>query len=156
GAFPPAERPLLEMCDALHRSARLDADLYARLSEGRPSAAIVELLALAGQYHMVSYLANGLGIELEAGAPRFPAQPGPTATGPAWSAMIRARTHAVRSQVTRVTFWPRPFPAMLASLRWLMVSSPSTTATTSQGVCSLGGRPVRRSAAASAAATPGA
>jgi 4-carboxymuconolactone decarboxylase len=70
--FAPADKLLLDMCDALHRSARIDADLWARLSAGRQPAELIELVALAGQYHMVSYLASSLGIELEAGAARFP------------------------------------------------------------------------------------
>src|SRR5215470_5419783 len=70
--FAPAEKPLLEMCEALHRFARIDAELWARLSEGRRPAELIELVTLSGQYHMVSYLANALGIELEPGAARFP------------------------------------------------------------------------------------
>jgi alkylhydroperoxidase family enzyme len=71
-AFTPAEQALLDMCEALHRFARIDDDLWARLSAGRSHAELIELLTLAGQYHMVSYVANAIGIELEAGAARFP------------------------------------------------------------------------------------
>ena len=72
GPFGTAEKALLEMCEALHRFARIDGELWARLSSGRQPGELIELLALAGQYHMVSYLANALGIELEPSAPRFP------------------------------------------------------------------------------------
>jgi alkylhydroperoxidase family enzyme len=71
-SFPPRERALFEMCEALHRDARLGDDLWARLAIDRTAAELIELIALAGQYHMVSYLVNALGIELEAGARRFP------------------------------------------------------------------------------------
>jgi alkylhydroperoxidase family enzyme len=70
--FAPRERPLVEMCDALHRGAAIDDGLWARLADGRRPAELVELVALAGQYHMIAYVTNALGIELEPGAPRFP------------------------------------------------------------------------------------
>ena len=33
---------------------------------------LVELVVLAGFYHTISFVVNGLGVELEPGAPRFP------------------------------------------------------------------------------------
>jgi len=72
--FAAPEQALLEMCEALHRLARIDDELWARLSADRRPAELVELLALAGQYHMVSYLANAMGLELEPGAAGFPAR----------------------------------------------------------------------------------
>ena len=72
--FTPAEATLLEMCEALHRFARIDGELWARLSAGRPPAELIELIALAGQYHMVSYLASSIGLELEPDAARFPSR----------------------------------------------------------------------------------
>jgi alkylhydroperoxidase family enzyme len=70
-AFPPAERALVEMCDALHRRANLDDALWARLAAERRPDQLIELLALAGQYHAIAYLTNALGIACEPGAPRF-------------------------------------------------------------------------------------
>jgi len=72
--FTAAEQALLGMCEALHRFARIDDELWARLSADRPPAELIELLALAGQYHMVSYVANAIGLELEPNAARFPAR----------------------------------------------------------------------------------
>jgi len=66
-----ADRPLLELCDALHRTATVDDALWTRLAAHRAPDQLVELLALAGQYHAIAYLANGLAIAVEPGAPRF-------------------------------------------------------------------------------------
>ena len=71
--FPAAERLLLALCDALHRSATVPDELWRPLAEAYRPDQLVELLALAGQYHMISYVTNALAIELEPDAPRFPA-----------------------------------------------------------------------------------
>jgi len=72
-AFPVEDRAMIELCDALHGTAAVPDELWQRLAAGRGPAQLVELVALAGQYHMISYVTNALGIELEADAPRFPA-----------------------------------------------------------------------------------
>jgi alkylhydroperoxidase family enzyme len=69
--LPERDQPLLELCDALHRTSTVDDALWARLAIGRAPDQLVELLALAGQYHAIAYLVNGLAIALEPGAPRF-------------------------------------------------------------------------------------
>ena len=71
--FPAAERLLLALCDALHRTASIPDELWRDLAEVYRPDQIVELLALAGQYHMISYITNALAIEIEPDAPRFPA-----------------------------------------------------------------------------------
>ena len=73
-AFAEPERLLLALCDALHRSAAVPDELWHRLAAAYRADQLVELLALAGQYHMISYVTNALAIELEPGAPRFPAE----------------------------------------------------------------------------------
>lgn len=72
-AFSGSERLLLALCDALHRAAAVPDELWHRLAGAYRPDQLVELLALAGQYHTISYLTNALAIELEPGAPRFPA-----------------------------------------------------------------------------------
>ena len=71
-AFPAADRPVLELCDALHRTSMIGDELWQRLAAARRPDQLVELVALAGQYHAISYLTNALSIALEPGAPRFP------------------------------------------------------------------------------------
>ena len=52
--------------------ARFPTRLGTALAEHYDEAQLVELVALAGQYHAVSFLANALGVEREDAAERFP------------------------------------------------------------------------------------
>jgi alkylhydroperoxidase family enzyme len=71
--FSEPERPLLALCEELHRSAAVSDELWRQLAAAYRPDQLIELLALAGQYHTIAYVTNALGIELEDGAPRFPA-----------------------------------------------------------------------------------
>jgi alkylhydroperoxidase family enzyme len=71
--FAEPERLLLALCEALHATATVTDELWQRLAAAFRPDQLVELLALAGQYHMISYVTNALAIELEPGSPRFPA-----------------------------------------------------------------------------------
>jgi alkylhydroperoxidase family enzyme len=71
--FPETERLLLALCESLHRTAAVPDELWQALAAAYRPDQIVELLALAGQYHTIAYLTNALQIEPEDGAPRFPA-----------------------------------------------------------------------------------
>jgi alkylhydroperoxidase family enzyme len=71
--FGERDRAILALCDALHERADVDDALWRRLAAEFPPTQLVELIALAGFYHTVSFATNALRIELEAGAPRFPA-----------------------------------------------------------------------------------
>jgi alkylhydroperoxidase family enzyme len=66
------ERALIQLCDALHRHADVDDDLWARVRSYFSEAAMLELLLLAGFYRTVSYLTNALRLPLEPGSARFP------------------------------------------------------------------------------------
>ncbi len=68
GSWTGRDATLVAICDALHDHARLPAGLGAELSE----AELVEVLALVGQYHMVSFLVNAAALSPEPGAARFP------------------------------------------------------------------------------------
>jgi alkylhydroperoxidase family enzyme len=70
--FSEDDRAVLELCDALHRTATVDDAAWRRLAARRRPDQLVELVALAGQYHTIAYLTNALGIALEPAAPRFP------------------------------------------------------------------------------------
>jgi 4-carboxymuconolactone decarboxylase len=67
------QRILVSMADELDERATVSPELYARMEARWPAAQIVELLALAGFYRLVSYLVNALEIEPEPWARRFPA-----------------------------------------------------------------------------------
>jgi alkylhydroperoxidase family enzyme len=66
------DRAVLSMADELHDFGSLTDATFATLSVHYSEAIIIELLALAGWYHAISYVANGARTELEDWAPRFP------------------------------------------------------------------------------------
>jgi alkylhydroperoxidase family enzyme len=71
--FGKRDRAILALCDALHERATIDDAVWRSLAGEFEPAQIVELVVLAGFYHTVAFATNALRIELEAGAPRFPA-----------------------------------------------------------------------------------
>ena len=70
--WSPRERLIVALCDALHERATVCDRLWAALAAELSPAQIVELVVLAGQYHMVSFVTNALAVPLEAAAARFP------------------------------------------------------------------------------------
>ena len=66
------ERLILRLVDSLHDTARIPEPLWAKLAQQFTSEQLIELIVLAGLYHMVSFVANGLALAPEAFAPRFP------------------------------------------------------------------------------------
>jgi alkylhydroperoxidase family enzyme len=64
---------LITLVDELHDAGNVSDATFAALAGHYDEPQLVELVALAGQYHVVSYLANALGVELEDAAERFPA-----------------------------------------------------------------------------------
>jgi 4-carboxymuconolactone decarboxylase len=71
--WSPREGLIVALCDALHDRATVCDALWAALAAELSPAQIVELVVLAGQYHMVSFVTNALGVPAEPGAARFPA-----------------------------------------------------------------------------------
>ena len=67
-----AEQALLALADSLHSSSTVDDGLWQRLSEHYREEQLIECLLLVGFYHAVSFMVNGLRVEHEAHAPRFP------------------------------------------------------------------------------------
>jgi alkylhydroperoxidase family enzyme len=70
-ALPAEDGALIELCDALHRAAAVPDALWQRLADAYRPEQLVELVALAGQYHMISYITNAFEVGLEDQAPRF-------------------------------------------------------------------------------------
>ena len=66
------DRAVLAMVDELHAGGRLSSASYQAVAAHFSAEVIIELLALAGWYHAISFVANGAGTELEDWAPRFP------------------------------------------------------------------------------------
>jgi alkylhydroperoxidase family enzyme len=71
-ALPERERLLLRLVDALHDDARVDDALWAALRAHFTEEQLVELVALAGFYHLISFVANALRIPLEPFGARLP------------------------------------------------------------------------------------
>lgn len=67
------EALLIALADELHDTGNVSDDTWTALAACYDEPQLVELIALAGQYHGVSYLANALGVEREEAAARFPA-----------------------------------------------------------------------------------
>jgi 4-carboxymuconolactone decarboxylase len=66
-----SESALVRLADELHTTQTISASLWQSLQKHWTDAQIIELIVLAGFYHTVSYLVNGLGVEQETFAPRF-------------------------------------------------------------------------------------
>jgi len=66
------EQALLALADSLHANAQVDDQLWARLSAHYQDEQLIECLMLVGFYHAVSFVVNGMRVEHEAHAPRFP------------------------------------------------------------------------------------
>ncbi len=74
-AWNEDEQLLIALVDALHDTATVDADLWSALARRYTDEQLIELVMLAGSYHMVSFLTNALGLPLEGDAPDFPDAP---------------------------------------------------------------------------------
>ena len=66
------ERLLIRLADELHDTAGLSDDLWNALRPAYRIEQILELIALTGYYHTVSFFANGLRLPLEPFAVPFP------------------------------------------------------------------------------------
>lgn len=77
-AHPWSERDalLLRLVDELHDTSAVSDELAAALGKHYAPEALLELLVLVGWYHLISFVANGAGVEREPWAVRF-AEPRP-------------------------------------------------------------------------------
>jgi alkylhydroperoxidase family enzyme len=69
------ERPqaaLIRLCDELHDTATISDALWEELCRHFTDDQRIELIYLVGLYHTVSFLTNGLKIDLEDFGERFP------------------------------------------------------------------------------------
>lgn len=71
-AWSDDERLLVRMVDELHDSANLSDDVWDALAAAFSVEQILELIALVGFYHSVSFFANGLKLSPEARSVPFP------------------------------------------------------------------------------------
>jgi alkylhydroperoxidase family enzyme len=66
---------LVRLADELHDTCTVSDELWAELAERYTEVQLLELLIIAGQYRIISYLVNAVAIEREPWAERFPAMP---------------------------------------------------------------------------------
>ena len=66
------ERIIIRMMDELHDQSDIDEKLWREASAEFSEAQLLELIMLAGLYHMVSFLANATRLPPESYAARFP------------------------------------------------------------------------------------
>jgi alkylhydroperoxidase family enzyme len=71
--FSPRERLLLRLVDELHDSAQVSDALWQALRVEYDEAQLIELVALTGFYHLISFTTNAFRIPLESYAARFSA-----------------------------------------------------------------------------------
>jgi alkylhydroperoxidase family enzyme len=81
-AFPERERLLLRLVDALHDEARVGDELWAALRAHWSEEQLIELVALTGFYHLISFTTNALRIPLEPYGARLPTPADGTRSGP--------------------------------------------------------------------------
>jgi hypothetical protein len=64
---------LIRLADELHDTATVSPPLWDELAELWDGAQLIELIAIAGFYHLVSFTANAAAVQAEPFAERFPA-----------------------------------------------------------------------------------
>jgi 4-carboxymuconolactone decarboxylase len=74
-AWTAREALLVRLADELHHTARVSNELWAELAVEWKVSQLLELLIIAGCYHLIAYVANGVGVPLEDWAARFPPAP---------------------------------------------------------------------------------
>lgn len=71
GVLPPHEALLLSLVDELHETSTISDILWSELAQHYSAAQILELIAVVGNYHAISFITNACKVELETFAPRF-------------------------------------------------------------------------------------
>jgi len=70
--WSPAQSALIRLCDELHDTSSISDPLWTELERHFSQEQLLELIYTVGVYHTVSFLTNGLRIELEEFGERFP------------------------------------------------------------------------------------
>jgi 4-carboxymuconolactone decarboxylase len=71
-SWSAAESALLRAADELHRESKIGDDTWAALAETYDERQLIEIPMLVGQYHMVAFALNSLGVEQDAGLENLP------------------------------------------------------------------------------------
>ena len=68
-----AEATLLRAADELHRDSKISDATWADLAARYDEQQLIEVCMVVGQYHLVAFTLNSLGVEPEPGLPELPA-----------------------------------------------------------------------------------
>ena len=71
-AWDSRDAMLIELADQLHDTSTVTSALMGDLLETWSDEQVLEMLALAGAYHTISFIANAAAVPLEEWAARFP------------------------------------------------------------------------------------
>lgn len=71
GELSDREAILMKVVDELHDTSTLSDGSWAELAEHYAPAQILEIIALTGYYHTISFMTNALRVDHETYAPRF-------------------------------------------------------------------------------------
>ena len=71
-AWSERQSLLVRLADELHDTGTVSDSLWPKLAAQWDASELVELIATVGFYHLVSFVANALGVEREEYAERFP------------------------------------------------------------------------------------
>jgi len=66
------DRALLLAADELHHDSRISDETWAALTASYDVQQLIEVCMVVGQYHLVAFTLNSLGVEPEPGLPPFP------------------------------------------------------------------------------------
>jgi alkylhydroperoxidase family enzyme len=72
GGWTPVEAALLTAADELHAGACISDQTWATLAGHFSTEQLIELPMLVGQYHLVAFTLNSLGVQREPGVAGFP------------------------------------------------------------------------------------
>ena len=71
-AWAPGDAALLRAADELHADARIGDETWADLAATWSEAQLIELCMVVGQYHLVAFTLNSLGVQREEGVEGLP------------------------------------------------------------------------------------
>jgi len=73
-AIEERDRLVLALADELHDTSTVSAPLWARLAATYEPPQLLEMIAVAGFYHLIAYTVNAVAVAHEPWAARFPAE----------------------------------------------------------------------------------
>ena len=72
GNWTDLEATLLRAADELHDQSRISDETWAALAKEYDDRQLIEVCMVVGQYHLVAFTLNSLGVEREEGVPGLP------------------------------------------------------------------------------------